>query len=63
MNPLYLQVVYLSKLSMGEQALASLLSILSSKEAILDQPSVEDQSENVILPSPATRILAELKTR
>ena len=63
MNPLYLQVVFLSKLSMGEQAVASLLSILSSRETILDQPSVEDQSENVILPSPATRILAELKTR
>ena len=63
MIPLYLQVVFLSKLSMGEQAVASLLSILSSRETILDQPSVEDQIENIISPSPATRILAELKTR
>jgi len=48
---------------MGEQAVASLISILSSKETLLDQPSVEDQSENIISPSPAARILAELKTR
>jgi len=62
-NPLYLQVVFLGELSMGEQAVGSLLSILSSKETLLDQPSVEDQSENIISPSPAARILAELKTR
>ena len=48
---------------MGDQAIASLLSILSSKEALLDQPFVEDQSESIISPSPAARILAELKTR
>ena len=60
---MYLQVVFLSELSMGEQAVASLLSILSSKETLLDQPSVEDHSESIISPSPAARILAELKTR
>lgn len=60
---MYLQVVFLSELSMSEQAVVSLLSILSSKETLLDQSSVEDHSENTISPSPAARILAELKTR
>ena len=48
---------------MGEQAVAALLSILTSKETLIDQPSEVDQSENIISPSPAARILAEIKTR
>lgn len=56
-------MVFLSELSMGEQAVAALLSILSSKETLLDQFSVVDHSENIISLSPATRLLAELKTR
>ena len=48
---------------MGEQAVAALLPILNSKEAIVNQLSEVDQSENIISPSPAARILAEIKTR
>ena len=59
----YLQVVFLSELSMGEQAVTALISILFSKETVIDQPSEEDHSENIISPSPAARILAEIKTR
>ena len=58
-----LQVVFLSELSMGDQAMAALLSILSSNETIVDQPSTVDQSEQIIVPSEAARILAEIKTR
>ena len=61
---LYLKVVFLSELSMGEQAVAALISILTSKETILNSPpSDTDLSENIISPSPAARILAEIKTR
>ena len=49
---------------MGEQAVAALLSILTSEETSLDPPSSEaDRHENIISPSPAARILAEIKTR
>ena len=58
-----LQVVFLSELSMGDQAMAALLSILSSNETIVDQPSTVDQIEQIIVPSEAARILAEIKTR
>lgn len=56
-------MVFLSELSMGEQAVTALISILFSKETVIDQPSEEDHSENIISPSPAARILAEIKTR
>ena len=48
---------------MGDQAMAALLSILNSNETIVDQPSTVDQSEQIIVPSEAARILAEIKTR
>ncbi|PFX24720.1 putative E3 ubiquitin-protein ligase HECTD4 [Stylophora pistillata] len=57
------QVVFLSELSMEEQTVAALLTILNSKEVILDKLLESDQSEKVVLTSPAARILAEMKTR
>ncbi|XP_068681108.1 probable E3 ubiquitin-protein ligase HECTD4 isoform X3 [Montipora foliosa] len=57
------QMVYLSELSMGDQAVAALLSILSSKETPLDQPAEVEQGEKLLQPSQAARILAEIRTR
>ena len=48
---------------MSDQAVATLLSILSSKETVVGQPSELDQSEVTVTPSQAARILAEIKTR
>ena len=56
-------MVFLSELSMGDQAVAVLLSILSAKETVFDQPSDVDAREVFITPSKAARILAEIKTR
>ena len=55
--------MFLSELSMGDQAVAVLLSILSAKETVFDQPSDVDAREVFITPSKAARILAEIKTR
>ena len=55
--------MFLSELSMEEQTVAALLTILNSKEVILDKLLEADQSEKVVLTSPAARILAEMKTR
>lgn len=59
----HFQMVFLSELSMGEQAVAALLCILTSVQALIDQPSEADQSEQIIEPSQASRILAEIRTR
>lgn len=48
---------------MGEQAVAALRCILTSEQALIDQPSEADQSEQIIEPSQASRILAEIRTR
>ena len=48
---------------MGDAAGAALLSILTSKEIVIDEPSEVDQSEISIVPSQAARILAEIRTR
>ena len=48
---------------MGGQAVSALLPILSSKETEVDQPSHEEQNEQLIVPSQAARILAEIRTR
>ena len=56
-------MVYLSELSMGDQAVAALLSILSSKETPLDQPAEVEKGEKLLQPSQAERILAEIRTR
>ena len=55
--------MFLSELSMGDQAVAVLLSILSAKETVFDQPSDVDARDIFITPSKAARILAEIKTR
>lgn len=48
---------------MGDQAVAVLLSILSAKETVFDQPPDVDERKVFITPSKAARILAEIKTR
>ena len=48
---------------MEQQTVAALLTILNSKEITFDQLLEADQSEKVVPPSPAARILAEMKTR
>ena len=48
---------------MEQQTVAALLTILNSKEIIFDQLLEAYQSEKVVPPSPAARILAEMKTR
>ena len=48
---------------MGDQAVAVLLSLLSAKETVFDQPCDVDEKEVFITPSKAARILAEIKTR
>lgn len=48
---------------MEQQTVAALLTILNSKEITFDQLLEADQSEKVVPPSPAARIVAEMKTR
>ena len=57
-----LQMVFLSDLSIVDQAVGALLSILSAKEAPVGQSHMSE-IENTLVPSPAARILAEIKTR
>lgn len=56
-------MVFLSKLAIGNQAVAALHSILSSKQTPIDHAAEGDAREKVIQPSQAARILAEMRTR
>ena len=56
-------MVFLSELSIGNQAVAALHSILSSKQTPVDRPAEGDAGQKFIQPSQAARILAEMRTR